>query len=126
MRYTFDPRRSKWFRSSVYNNNVYVGDKQLRLNEPIELTDEERDCAESLYPGGLEPFEEAVATDPAVVDSSTGGKSKSKKPTAAQRNQVVDQLKAGGLDQAMLESILNDYADDTEIMSLVETAMSGL
>lgn len=124
MRYTFDPRRSKWFRSSVYNNNVYVGDKQLRLNEPIELTDQERDCAESLYPGGLEPFAEeaapVVAADPA---KSTG---KPKKPTTAQRNQTIDQLKAGGLDQAMLESILNDYADDTEIMSLVETAMSGV
>lgn len=98
------------------------------LNEPIELTDLERDCAESLYPGGLEPFEEApveAATDTTTPPGGKGGKGKSK-PTAAQRNQVIDQLKAGGLDQAMLESVLNDYPDDAEIMSLVETAMSGV
>ncbi|MGL5064159.1 MAG: hypothetical protein ACRC62_29585 [Microcoleus sp.] len=100
---------------------IQLEEKIIKYGEN-ELTQEQFDVLDPLYPRAFEILDASSGTPEPVKSESGGGK----KPTKAQRNQVIDQLKAGGLDQATLESILNDYTDDAEIMSLVEVAMSGL
>jgi len=122
MLYKFSPQNSRWFRGSDATRvSVEIGSKKLSVTEPNELTGEEAAAVESLYPGSLEAAEEEKKPK-----SSTKSTTKSAAPTNADRNQVIDQLKAGGLELEDLTAILDQYPGDKEIAKLAETAMGTL